>query len=130
MTYINPGYVYNKKKLGRITLTPYGTRKAIHSMGSETNLQYSWERDKNFYWGGWHNDNKICWVGWDILYQRKVEDGLGLKKINFFNQILLAKQQWNLITNLDSLLARILKALYNPETFFTKAKAGYKSSLY
>lgn len=54
----------------------------------------------------------------EILYvKEKYDGGLGLRKICFFNQALLAKQCWNLITSLKTLLAKLFEVLYCPNTY-------------
>ena len=90
---------------------------------------------RKFFWGvggrrGCQRDKKIHWVGWDILCQRKVEGGLGLRRIGLFNQSLLAKQGWNLFINPNSLLARLYKELYHPNSTFLEATVGRRSSPY
>lgn len=69
-------------------------------------------------------ENRIHWTSWDTLCYRKAEGGLGLRKLNLFNQILLAKQGWYFITCLDSFLARLFKSLYHPNSSFLEAKRG------
>lgn len=48
----------------------------------------------------------------------KENDDMGFKDLAKFNIALLAKQGWWLITNLDSLLAQVLKSKYYPKTNF------------
>ena len=54
----------------------------------------------------------MSWVAWDMLTKSKAEGGLGLRDIQLFNQALLAKIAWRIITVPDCLLARILKGKY------------------
>ena len=54
----------------------------------------------------------MSWVAWDMLTKSKAEGGLGLRDIQLFNQALLAKIVWRIITVPDCLLARILKGKY------------------
>jgi hypothetical protein len=53
---------------------------------------------------------------------------MGFKDLRAFNEALLAKQGWRLITNPHSLVARILKAKYYPNKDFLKAKQGQNMS--
>lgn len=59
-------------------------------------------------------DRKIHWVSWNHLCERKADGSLGLRKFDMFNQALLAKQGWNILTNPDSLLARLYKQYIFP----------------
>ncbi|KAL0442132.1 UNVERIFIED_CONTAM: putative mitochondrial protein [Sesamum radiatum] len=77
----------------------------------------------------WHNENqrKIHWLAWDRLCKSKTE-GLRFPDLLAFNQAMLAKQLWLIISNPTSLAARILKALYFPNTSILEAKIGYRPS--
>lgn len=85
---------------------------------------------KKFYWGGTHMNKKIHWVSWTHLCDKKAEGGLGLRKFDPFNQALLAKQGWNILTTLESLLAQLFNALYFPNTSFLQAEMGSRASPY
>lgn len=65
-----------------------------------------------FWWDGPDNKRKMSWVAWKKLTKSKAEGGLGLRDIQLFNQALLAKIAWRVITVPDCLLARILKGKY------------------
>lgn len=65
-----------------------------------------------FWWDGPNDKRKMSWVAWDRLTKSKAEGGLGLRDIQLFNQALLAKIAWRIITVLECLLARILKGKY------------------
>ncbi|KAA3453417.1 reverse transcriptase [Gossypium australe] len=64
----------------------------------------------------WWSNNKlksgIHWSCWDKLCLPKFDVGLGFKKLVWFNKALLAKQVWRVLTQPQSLLARVLKARY------------------
>ncbi|GAU47065.1 hypothetical protein TSUD_302670 [Trifolium subterraneum] len=75
----------------------------------------------------WHNESiatdgrKIHWVNWTKVCRHKKAGGIGFKNLRAFNEALLAKQGWRLITNPNSLVAQMLKAKYHPKATFLKA---------
>ena len=50
-----------------------------------------------------------------------MEGGLSFRKLHDFNLALIAKQAWRLLNFLESLVARIYKAKYYPDSSFLKA---------
>ena len=58
-----------------------------------------------FWWDANPEKRKMCWVAWDTLTQPKYAGGLGFRDIETFNDSLLAKIGWRLISNPESLLA-------------------------
>ncbi|KAL0413946.1 UNVERIFIED_CONTAM: putative mitochondrial protein [Sesamum radiatum] len=52
------------------------------------------------------------------------EGGLGLRKMGAFNQAMLAKQLWRIITKPNAMLSRMLKQKYIPSTDIFSAVAG------
>lgn len=81
-------------------------------------------------------EKKMCWVSWDRMTAPKALGGLGLRDIQLFNQALLAKLAWRIITVPDCLLARILKGKYCQRTSFLDANLpstcshGWRSILF
>lgn len=65
-----------------------------------------------FWWDASDGTRKMCWVSWDRLTKPKNKGGLGLRDIQLFNQALLAKQAWRILTNPTCLLARVLLGKY------------------
>ncbi|KAA3459484.1 reverse transcriptase [Gossypium australe] len=71
----------------------------------------------------------IHWCEWRKLYDLKENGSLGFRNMCQFNTALLAKQGWRLIVYPDSLLARVLKAKYFPNSDFLNAQLGNLPSL-
>lgn len=79
---------------------------------------------RNFYRGSAEGKRRVHWRGWDHLMQPKAKGGVGFRDFRMFNQALLARQAWRLLTKPDSLCAQVLKARYYPlgrldDTVFT-----------
>ncbi|MCI01564.1 ribonuclease H protein [Trifolium medium] len=64
----------------------------------------------------------------DYLCRAKKEGGLGFRTFKAFNEAILAKQGWRLITNPHSLLAQTLKAKYYPKMDIINSSIGYNPS--
>lgn len=82
-----------------------------------------------FWWGSSDQGGKIHWLRWSELCKPKSMGGLGFRDLYSFNQALLAKQGWNIITKPHSLVARIFKAKYFPNRSFLEASLGHNTSL-
>jgi hypothetical protein len=74
-----------------------------------------------FWLGGDDNKRKIHWKKWADIAIPKSEGGMGFRELRFFNQAMLAKQGWRLITHPDSLCARVLKGKYFHNVDFLEA---------
>lgn len=74
------------------------------------------------------NSGGLHWLSWDRLAVPKGQGGLGVKRLKDFNQALLAKQSWRLLTDPKSLVARIFKAKYYPQGTVLDATAGSNPS--
>jgi hypothetical protein len=81
-----------------------------------------------FWWGNNVDKRKIHWVNWKKTCKAKSQGGMGFKDLRAFNEALLAKQGWRLLTNPLSLVARMFKAKYFPKCDFLKAKQGQNMS--
>ncbi|GAU30587.1 hypothetical protein TSUD_392780 [Trifolium subterraneum] len=58
----------------------------------------------------------------------KEEGGLGFRDFKSFNMALVAKQGWKIMTNPESLVAKIFKARYFPHSSFLEANLGSNPS--
>ena len=73
----------------------------------------------SFRWGKNDTSNRgINWKSWDRLCVHKSSRGRGFRKLHEFNVAMLGKQGWRLLSEPTSLMARIFKARYYPNTFF------------
>ncbi|XP_019172478.1 PREDICTED: uncharacterized protein LOC109167861 [Ipomoea nil] len=86
------------------------------------------ERTMNRYWWGSGTDRGIHWKAWDKLCIPKKYGGLGFKDLRAFNLAMLRKQAWRLLTNTDSLVAKVYKARYYPKDTFLEATIGNNPS--
>ena len=58
----------------------------------------------------------------------KEKGGLGFRNMGCFNQAVWDKQGWRMIKNPYSLVGKVLKACYNPNSDFLSTKKGKKAS--
>ena len=81
----------------------------------------------NFWWGSGLEGQRFHWQNWEKLCRAKKDEGLGFRRLEEFNQALLAKQAWRLARSLDSLAARVMAGKYHPNSsiFEGKVKSGY-----
>ena len=69
---------------------------------------------RNFWWGQKNEENKIVWVSWRRMCKSNFYGGMGFRNLQAFNLAMLAKQGWRILTNTNSLMARLYKAKYFP----------------
>ncbi|KAL9285804.1 putative reverse transcriptase zinc-binding domain-containing protein [Arabidopsis thaliana] len=72
--------------------------------------------------------NKMCWVSWQKLTQPKGVGGLGFRDLQCFNDALLAKVSWRILSNPTSLLARTLLGKYYHTTPFLESSVPTSTS--
>ncbi|GLU03679.1 hypothetical protein SLE2022_208660 [Rubroshorea leprosula] len=95
-----------------------------------TRLCTDLERIMNrYWWGGGEEEHKIHWLEWRRMAIPKKDGGLGFRAMHEFNIAMLGKQGWRLLTNPDSLAARLMKAKYYPRTDFLHAQVKPTCSL-
>lgn len=81
-----------------------------------------------FWWDDKMDKKKMCWVSWKKLTNSKREGGLGFRDLQSFNDALLAKVSWRLLTNPSSLLARTLLGKYCHSTPFIESRIPSNTS--
>lgn len=69
----------------------------------------------------------IHWMSWDRMCKPKKDGGLGFRHVHDFNVALLGKQGWRLITNPESLVARIFKT---PSRYLSAKLGGSPSYIW
>jgi hypothetical protein len=75
----------------------------------------------NQWWGFKDGKRKMHWKSWDWLSSPKDLGGLGFRDMEIFNQAMLGRQCWRMITEPNSLCARVLKGRYFPNGDFWTA---------
>jgi hypothetical protein len=74
-----------------------------------------------FWWGSNMDNRKIHCVNLKKTCKQKNSGGMGFRDLGAFNEALLAKQGWRIMTEPLSLMASVLKAKYFPNNHFLKA---------
>ena len=82
----------------------------------------------DYWWGREDGKRKLHWRSWDWLSLPKKLGGLGFRDFSLFNQAMLGKQCWRLLTEPESLCSRVLKARYFPHCDFLDAPKPRSSS--
>jgi hypothetical protein len=82
----------------------------------------------DYWWGREDGKRKVHWRSWEWLSTPKSLGGLGFRDFSLFNQAMLGKQSWRLLTEPDSLCARVLKGRYFPHCDFWDAPKPRSSS--
>jgi len=75
-----------------------------------------------FWWGDDSDHKRIHWLEWWKLCMPKGKGGMGFRDLQSFNLAMLAKQVWGLLSEPDSLCARVLRARYYPDGKLLKAR--------
>jgi hypothetical protein len=82
----------------------------------------------DYWWGREDGKRKVHWRSWEWLSTPKSLGGLGFRDFSLFNQAMLGKQSWRLLTEPNSLCARVLKGRYFPHCDFWDAPKLRSSS--
>ncbi|KAB2623920.1 ribonuclease H protein [Pyrus ussuriensis x Pyrus communis] len=81
-----------------------------------------------FWWRDQKTKRGVHWLTWKKVAKRKASRGLGFKEIIDFNLAMLAKVGWRLICNPESLLDKVFRAKYYPNSLFLEALVGRGTS--
>jgi hypothetical protein len=82
----------------------------------------------NHWWGMENGKRKLHWRSWEWLSTPKALGGMGFRDMSLFNQAMLGRQCWRLLTEPSSLCARVLKARYYHKCDFWDAPQPRSSS--
>jgi hypothetical protein len=82
----------------------------------------------NQWWGVEDGKKKVHWRSWEWLSSPKALGGMGFRDLTLFNQAMLGRQGWRLLTEPTSLCARVLKGRYFPHSDFWHAPKPRSSS--
>ncbi|XP_057438408.1 uncharacterized protein LOC130730413 [Lotus japonicus] len=75
-----------------------------------------------FYWRGDADRRSIHRLKWDSLCRSKFDGGIGFRDFKAFNMALAGENWWRIFKNPDSLLGRVFKAVYFPQSSLFAAK--------
>ncbi|XP_039811788.1 uncharacterized mitochondrial protein AtMg00310-like [Panicum virgatum] len=82
----------------------------------------------NHWWGIENGRKKMHWCSWEWLTTPKAMGGMGFRDMELFNQAMLGKQCWRILTCQDSLCSKVLKGRYFPHCDFWQAPQPRSSS--
>jgi hypothetical protein len=94
----------------------------------ETTIKEIERMINSFWWGGGSNNGGIKWLARDRMTCPKDFGGLGFRNLHLFNMAMVAKQGWHFITKPNSLVAKVYKARYFPNSSFFASKIGHNPS--
>jgi len=81
-----------------------------------------------FWWDSSLEKQKMSWIAWSKLAKTKRDGGIGFKDIPSFNDALLAKVSWRLLTKPSSMLAKVLLGKYCQSSSFLDCKVSNNAS--
>jgi len=88
------------------------------------------EKMMNAFWrgNGGANSRGMHWLSWEKLSVHKRHGGMGFKDLLAFNVAMLGKQGWRFQTEPNSLVAKVFKAKYCPNSNFLGSELGHNPS--
>lgn len=81
-----------------------------------------------FWWGSSDLKRKVHWQSWDSMCTPKCLGGLGFRDMGVFNEALLGRQAWRLISQPNCLLSRVMCNKYYPNGEFLNSSLGLTGS--
>ena len=81
-----------------------------------------------FWWDANPERKKMCWVAWTSMAMPKYAGELGFRDVETFNDALLAKIGWKILTEPQSLLSRILLGKYTKNSTFLECSVPLTAS--
>jgi hypothetical protein len=81
-----------------------------------------------FWWTESIDKRSLHWLSWKKLAKPTSWGGMGFRDLELFNLALLHKKGWRLLTNPNSLCARVLSGRYYPDGDFTNVVAPKTAS--
>lgn len=82
----------------------------------------------SYWWRSSKQSKGIHWRSWDKVCSHKYNGGMGFKSIRDFNLAMLGRQGWRLMNFENSLVGRVFKAKYYPQSNFLDATLGRNPS--
>lgn len=78
-----------------------------------------------FWWGSTNQKRNTHWLAWERMAIPKIYGGMGFRAMFQFNTAMLCKQGWRILTQPNSLVARVLKAKYFPDCDVLQASLAH-----
>jgi hypothetical protein len=86
------------------------------------------EKMLNSFWLGHNNSRGLHWFSWERLSVPKHFGGMGFKSLQAFNYVMLGKQAWKMVTHPGTLITKLFKAKYFPNSDFFGSSIGHNPS--
>ena len=77
---------------------------------------------RDFLWGGGSLERKTHLINWEVVCTRREKGGLGLRKIDSLNKVLLGKWVWRFAVEKDNLWRLMIRVKYGQEEFGWRTK--------